>query len=133
LKGEVPEALQPAIGGLVYGCDICQDVCPWNVKFAQELRETACTPRAAIAERDARSLARELIAMDDESFRSAFKGSPMKRAKLRGLKRNAAVVLGNVGNQADVPVLKSAMEDADALVREHATRALAAVTRECAR
>jgi epoxyqueuosine reductase len=133
LKGEVPEALQPAIGGLVYGCDICQDVCPWNVKFAQELRETAFTPRAAIAERDARSLARELIAMDDESFRSAFKGSPMKRAKLRGLKRNAAVVLGNVGNQADVPVLKSAMEDADALVREHATRALAAVTRECAR
>jgi len=98
LKGDIPEPLRPAVGGLVYGCDICQDVCPWNVKFAHELREPAFAAREAIDGKLSHELARELIAMDDESFRIAFKGSPMKRAKLRGLKRNAAVVLGNIGS-----------------------------------
>jgi epoxyqueuosine reductase len=96
LKGEVPQPLQPAIGSLIYGCDICQDVCPWNVKFAHELREPAFAPRVAIAGKDARTIARDILAMDDEDFRKAFKGSPMKRAKLRGLKRNATVVVGNI-------------------------------------
>ena len=75
--------------------------------------------------KDARALARELLAMTDEEFRAAFKGSPMKRAKLRGLKHNAAVVLGNVGGADDVDVLTRALEDDDPRVRDHATRALA--------
>jgi epoxyqueuosine reductase len=63
--------------------------------------------------------------MDVEDCRSAFKGSPMKRAKLRGLKRNAAVVLGNVGTHEDADVLTRALDDAEPLVREHAAWALA--------
>jgi len=97
-RGEIPGELKPLVGELIYGCDICQDVCPWNEKFALPLREDAYRPRAAIADKDARTLARELLEMSDDAFRVAFKGSPMKRAKLAGLKRNAAVVLENVGN-----------------------------------
>jgi epoxyqueuosine reductase len=105
LKGVIPEELHPQIGTHIYGCDICQDVCPYNVKFAQELREPAFAARPQIGERDARSLARDLIAMDEEAFRSAFRNSPMKRAKRRGLARNAAVVLGNIGDERDAPAL----------------------------
>lgn len=97
LKGDIPRELHAKIGDLLYGCDICQEVCPWNEKFALPLREDAFRPRAAIAGKDARTLAHDVLAMSDEDFRIAFKGSPMKRAKLRGLKRNASVVLGNVG------------------------------------
>ena len=73
-----------------------QEVCPWNEKFALPLREEAFRPRAGIAGKDAPTLAREILAMSDDDFRVAFKGSPMKRAKLRGLKRNATVVLANL-------------------------------------
>jgi epoxyqueuosine reductase len=124
LKGAIPEVLRGQMGTHIYGCDICQDVCPYNVKFAQELREPAFAPRATIRDRDARSLARELLSMDDESFRSAFKSSPMKRAKRRGLARNAAVVLGNIGDERDAAALARASGDHEPLVREHASWAL---------
>jgi epoxyqueuosine reductase len=96
LKGEIDEALKPLIGERLYGCDLCQEVCPWNEKFSLPLKEDAFRPRTAIAGKDTQALAREITAMGDEDFRIAFKGSPMKRAKPHGLKRNAAVVLGNV-------------------------------------
>jgi epoxyqueuosine reductase len=95
LKGDIPGEFHEAIGSHVYGCDICQDVCPYNVKFARELRVRAFAARDAIRDKDPETLARDLLAMDDEEFRSAFRHSPMKRAKRRGLARNAAVVLGN--------------------------------------
>jgi epoxyqueuosine reductase len=97
LKGPIPGAMHPGIGDYIYGCDICQDVCPWNEKFASPVREPAFQARAALAHKDAGRLARELLAMDDEHFRTAFAGSPMKRAKLAGLKRNASIVLENAG------------------------------------
>jgi epoxyqueuosine reductase len=125
LNGEIPLELRSGIGDLIYGCDICQEVCPWNTRFSQELKEPAFAPREVLAGRDARSLARELLTMSDEDFRTAFKGSPMKRAKLRGLKRNAAVVLGNIGSEEDVPVLAAARSDPEALVRQHVAWALA--------
>jgi len=139
LKGEIPLELRPQIGELVYGCDICQEVCPWNEKFAQPLREPAFRPRAAIAGKDARILASEFLAMSDEDFRTAFKDSPMKRAKLRGLKRNAAVVLGNCEASENAPSLIAALTDAEPLVRVHAAWALdrigsadaSAVSRPC--
>jgi hypothetical protein len=78
--------------------------------------------------RDTRALARELLAMGDEDFRIAFKNSPMKRAKLRGLKRNAAEALGNVGTIEDAPILLQALDDPEPLVREHAAWALGRVS-----
>jgi epoxyqueuosine reductase len=95
------------------------------VKFAQELKEPAFAPREGLAGKDARTLSRELLAMAQEEFSAAFKGSPMKRAKLRGLKRNAAVVLGNIGDPEDGPALEAALTDPGPLVREHAAWALA--------
>jgi len=101
-KGEIPEDLRKPIGELIYGCDICQDVCPWNVRFSRELTEPAFAPRAVLADKDPWTLARELVNMSQDEFSTAFKGSPMKRAKLSGLKRNAAVVLGNLESEDGV-------------------------------
>lgn len=79
------------------GCT-SQEVCPWNVKFAKELPDDSpYAPRPAIARRDAHTLAREILAMSPDEVAIAFRESPMKRAKLAGLQRNAAVVLGNAG------------------------------------
>ena len=72
-----------------------QDVCPWNVRFASELKESAFAPREFVAGKDARTLARDLLAMEQAEFSAAFRKSPMKRAKLTGLQRTARVVLGN--------------------------------------
>jgi epoxyqueuosine reductase len=95
------------------------------VRFARELPEgSPFPPREAIAGKDARTLAREILAMSHEDFAAAFRRSPMKRAKLRGLKRNAAVVLGNTGTMEDVPALRQALDDSEPLVREHAAWAL---------
>ena len=73
-----------------------QEVCPWNVRFATELMEDAFRPREALASKDARMLARGLLEMSQEDFSRAFERSPVKRAKLRGLQRNAGIVFGNV-------------------------------------
>jgi epoxyqueuosine reductase len=100
-------------------------VCPWNVRFARGLPEDSpYAAREVLGGRDARTLARELLGMSQEEFGAAFKGSPMKRAKLRGLKRNAAVVLGNTCTVEDVPVLEQALRDPEPVVREHAGWAL---------
>ena len=125
LKGEIPEPLREPMGSLLYGCDICQDVCPWNVSFARDLPdESPYRARAELAGKDARTLAREILSMTREQFSTDFKGSPMKRAKLRGLKRNAAVVLGNVGAAEDRDALIRALDDPEPLVRDHAAWAV---------
>ena len=126
-KGEIPLGLRDKVGDLVYGCDICQDVCPWNVRFSRELREDAFRPRDAIVAKNARALATEIVGLDDESFRSAFRGSPMKRAKLRGLKRNAAVALGNAGLTDDVAALTALSENEDEMLAEHARWAISRI------
>ena len=129
-KGAIPLALREGIGELVYGCDICQDVCPWNVRFARQLPdESPFVPRPAIAGRDGRTLARDLLAMSQEEFSLAYAKSPMKRARLRGLRRNASVVLGNAGTMDDVDVLAKALDDPEPLVREHAAWALDSIRR----
>jgi epoxyqueuosine reductase len=127
-KGAIPPEQREKIGGLVYGCDICQDVCPWNVRFSRDLREEALRPRKVLCG-DARAVAKGILSMDDESFRREFKGSPMKRAKRRGLARNAATVLGNVGTTEDVAILVTALEDPQPLVAEHAKWALERIRR----
>jgi epoxyqueuosine reductase len=129
IKGAIAEEYRSQIGELLYGCDICQEVCPWNEKFALPLREPAFAARAAIAGKDARTLARELLEMSQEDFSREFKGSPMKRAKLRGLKRNAAVALGNIANSDDESVLAAALDHTEPLVREHVAWALQRIPR----
>jgi epoxyqueuosine reductase len=98
-KGDIPVALQDQIGDHLYGCDICQTVCPWNVRFSKELPGgSPFSPRDVVAGKDARTLAGEILQMTEADFTRVFRGSPMKRAKLRGLKRNAAVVLDRCDN-----------------------------------
>jgi epoxyqueuosine reductase len=92
-KGPIAEALREAIGERLYGCDVCQEVCPWNVKFSRDATEAAFAAREVIAGKDALTLATDLLAMEQAEFSSAFRKSPMKRAKLAGLKRNARVVV----------------------------------------
>ena len=125
LKGAIDEALRGAMGEMVFGCDVCQDVCPWNVSFASELREPAFAARDGLRARDSHALARELLTMNQAEYSARFRGSAMKRAKRRGLARNAAVVLGNVGERDDVPLLVAALRHDEPLVRDHAERALA--------
>ncbi|QJR37887.1 HEAT repeat domain-containing protein [Gemmatimonas groenlandica] len=97
--------------------------------FAQPRTEPAFAPRAGLESRDARMVARELLPMSQAEFSARFKGSAMKRAKRRGLARNAAVVLGNVGTSDDVPLLEAALAHDESLVREHAAWALARIKR----
>jgi epoxyqueuosine reductase len=101
------------------------------VRFSKELpNESPYAAREVLAAKDARQLARELLGMTQEQFGRAFRGSPMKRAKLRGLERNAAVVLGNVRSADDVDVLTRALDDPEPLVREHAAWALRRLDRD---
>lgn len=114
--GPIPEEYREAIGGRVYGCDECLDVCPWN-KWAQITRE------AKFAARELPDL-RETLAWSDDAFRETFRGSPIKRLKLNRWKRNACIVLGNIGTADDLPSLEKASEDADAVVAESARWAI---------
>jgi epoxyqueuosine reductase len=129
LRDGIPEALRTAMGGLLYGCDICNEVCPWNVKFAREITLEAFSPRDLFAEshdrKGARALAREILMMTPADYAAAFKGSAIKRAKLWMLQRNACVVLGNIGTEEDIAVLEAMLEHEREIVREHAEWALA--------
>jgi len=124
LRDAIPETLREPMGELVYGCDICQEVCPYNRKFSLPLTELRFAPRPVLDGVDARSLATRLLTMSVAEYTAEFRGSPMKRAKFAGLRRNAAVVLGNVGSSADAPALIAALRDESSLVRSHAAWAL---------
>lgn len=128
LRGSIPENLREPMGDLVYGCDICQDVCPWNVSFARDFTPAALNPRDDL---DAPDL-RQLLAMNDESFRTHFRKSPIKRTKRRGLARNVAVAMGNSRDASYIPALELAVEGDDQLVSEHAAWALAKLKRQTA-
>ncbi|MDA0710467.1 MAG: tRNA epoxyqueuosine(34) reductase QueG, partial [bacterium] len=116
----IPRELRPGIGSWIYGCDICQDVCPWNLKHGKESDESAFKPGGGRKE----SKLVELLHMDQPTFSATFKGSPIKRTKRRGLLRNVAVALGNVGTRDDVPDLGKALADEEPLVRQHVAWAL---------
>jgi epoxyqueuosine reductase len=120
LKGPIPRDLRPLLGHRIFGCDICQEVCPWNRRFAQLTVEASFHARPdAIAPH-----LLDLMALDDEAFRRRFRGSPLERAKRRGLLRNAAVALGNWGDPTANPALARALGDGEPLVRGHTAWAL---------
>lgn len=120
-RGPIPPELRPRIGNRVYGCDICQEVCPHNnARFVQLCSEPAFHPRAGV--HGAELI--ELMGMDQAEFSRRFKDSPVKRTKRRGLLRNVAVALGNWGSPEAAPVLVRALDDEEPLVRGHAAWAL---------
>ena len=119
-KGALPAKLRSKIGNWVFGCDICQQVCPWNQRFAPASDEESFT---AQPERDYPNLKEEL-SLTPQEFNQKFKGSPIKRAKRRGYLRNVAIALGNRGNFDIIPALAPALGDIEPLIRSHAAWAL---------
>lgn len=119
-RGPIPRELRAPIGNRIYGCDICQEVCPWNVKFQTPASEPAYRARPELDGPLLVELAERLLAMDDAAFSRAFRGSPIKRAKRNGLLRNVCVGLGNLGGEDAVAMLIRALQDRAPLVRGHA-------------
>ncbi len=121
-RGPIDEALRPSMGAWVFGCDVCQEVCPHNASTKGRPRGwPEFEPRPGIG---TAPLLSHLVEMDDEAFRRAFTGTPVKRAKRRGLLRNAAVALGNAGREEARRPLEYAASDPEPLVRDAATWAL---------
>jgi len=148
LRGAIPEELRPGIGRMVFGCDICQDVCPWNrnapiTSLAEFSPRTlaakpngSANPNASDARTERASLfsppLESLVSLSREEFSTNFRGSPIKRTKWRGLVRNACVALGNSGVAPGSPqharivtVLGDLAASPDAVIAEHARWALA--------
>lgn len=129
LKGWIPRELRPLMGNWIYGCDICQVVCPFN-RFAPGTAEPAFRPPDWNA--TAPPLI-ELLQMDEARFRQCFASSPIKRIKRRGLLRNVCVAAGNWGDPAAVPALSSLLHgDPESLIRGHAAWALRQIGNETA-
>jgi epoxyqueuosine reductase len=119
LKGWMPRPLRPLVGNHVFGCDICQEVCPYNVR-TRATQETAYLPRQGL---HAPELI-PLLSLDKDGFNRRFHGSPIMRAKRRGFLRNVAVALGNSKSREAIPALSHALDDEEPLVRGHAAWAL---------
>jgi epoxyqueuosine reductase len=130
LRDSIPEALRPGIGEWLFGCDVCQEVCPWNESAKRHVAEVHGAERHG-----GRSLQRDdpvfqpaadanpinligLFDLDDDAFRRRFRHTPLWRAKRRGILRNAAIVLGNQRAAAAVPALRKGLADEEPLVRE---------------
>jgi len=120
LKGPIPRELRPLIGNWIFGCDICQEVCPVN-RSAPVPEHPEHQARAAWGHEPDLI---ELMGLSDEEFRARFRNSPVKRTKRRGLLRNVAVALGNSGDPQAIPALVRALDDHEPLVRGHAAWAL---------
>jgi epoxyqueuosine reductase len=127
LKGPIPEEFRAAIGNRIYGCDDCLAACPWN-RFAQEGQLMKEYKRHELTNPDIV----ELLSIDEAEFKRKFAGTPILRAKRRGLLRNVCVALGNVGDQGCLAALEKATRDTEPLIAEHARWALQQVQRRLA-
>lgn len=114
-RGSIPEGLREGMGHHVFGCDICQDVCPWNRK-APTSTAPEFEPRSGLVNPALDWLGE----MSAEQFREVFRGSPIRRTKRSGLRRNAAIAMGNSGNKEFLPLLALMASDEDEIVRESA-------------
>jgi epoxyqueuosine reductase len=122
-RGTIPEDLRGEMGHHVFGCDICQDVCPWNRK-APASSAPEFQPRPGLVNPALAWLAE----MSEEDFRQTFRGSPIRRTKRSGLRRNAAIAMGNSGNREFLPVLDNLADDEDESVSEGARWAKSRLT-----
>ncbi len=119
-RGAIPQALRPTMGSWVFGCDICQEICPWNrarpvSKHAEFAPSEGAGPALDLI---------ELLGLDDAAYRARFRHTALTRPKRRGLLRNAAVALGNARDPRAIPALVRALRDPEPLVRGHAAWAL---------
>jgi len=132
-KGAIPIDLRLQIGQWVFGCDVCQQVCPWNLRFARSPGDPAFAGSTSAQKPDLI----KTLALSAETFNRQYKNSPIRRAKRRGLLRNAAVVLGNQAkdtrDERAAEALCVALHDSEPLVRGHAAWALAQVGGPAAR
>jgi len=129
-RGPIPRELRPLIGNRIFGCDICQEVCPWNApKFVQIAREPDFAARGHVANR--RLI--ELMSMTEAEWDEFSRGSAIRRAQRVGFLRNVAVALGNCGSAEAAPVLINALRDLEPLVRGHAAWALGRIDTPAAR
>jgi epoxyqueuosine reductase len=121
LRGSIDEELRADMGNWIFGCDVCQEVCPWNRKSpaGQE-------PQLQASDGFEVDLI-ELLGLTEEQFRARYRHTPIWRTKRAGLLRNAAIALGNVGDTGAVPALERAATDRDAIVREAAAWAIARI------
>jgi epoxyqueuosine reductase len=111
-RSAIPIELRPALENWIFGCDVCQEVCPWN-RDARSPADDAMTPHLP-----------DVLALDAAAFRDRYRGTAVLRTRRRGLLRNVAVALGNSGNPDAVPSLVAALADPEPLVRGHAAWAL---------
>jgi epoxyqueuosine reductase len=120
LKSAIPEALRPHMGQHIFGCDICQDVCPWNRK-----RHFTTDPGLQPLPQQVQPELADLAQLTPATFKQRFRGTALERTKRRGLLRNVCVAMGNSGKTDFIPLLETLLDDEETLVREHAAWALA--------
>ncbi|MGH7802294.1 MAG: tRNA epoxyqueuosine(34) reductase QueG [Thermodesulfobacteriota bacterium] len=118
-RGMIPLEHRGKTGNNIFGCDICQDVCPWN-RRAKVTDESSFKPRDGLYNPDLAALSQ----LTGEDFRRVFKGNTIKRAKRNGLLRNIVVAMGNSGSKEFIPYLKELLKDKDPIVRAHSAWAL---------
>ena len=116
LKDDIPAELRPLMGDWIFGCDICQQACPWN-RFSAPA-DPAFKPKIPLP------VLTSDLTLTPVEFNQRFKRSPLKRAKRRGYARNLAVAMGNSGDETHIPVLEQALQSDEPLVREHAAWAI---------
>ncbi len=127
-RGILPREIRSQLGGWVFGCDLCQEACPWNGDTL-----SVDHPEMRLPSHRAELTLSDLLRIDREQYVERFRGSPMKRAKQAGLQRNAAVAMGNSKDRRYVPALLEALHDDSDLVRIHVAWALGVVGGESAR
>jgi epoxyqueuosine reductase len=118
LRGPIPEELRPGLGQHIFGCDICQDVCPWN-------RRAPVTADARFASTSYAPPLERLAELTEPEFRRLFRSTPISRTRYAGFLRNVAVAMGNAGDDRFRPALQRLARHPDAGVAEHASWALA--------
>ena len=124
LRDSIPEEHRPDVGHHLFGCDICQDVCPWNSP-----RRAAVTDVDAFSPANARPALDELARLSEEEFNARFAGTPIERSRYAGFLRNVAVAMGNSGNPSFRSALERLARSPEPTVREHAAWALERIAR----
>jgi epoxyqueuosine reductase len=122
-RGSVPEARRAGNGDWIFGCDVCQDVCPWNRSFAKAAEDDPFESREDLHGLDPI----EILGLDEPTFRARYSGTSLMRARWDGMRRNACIVLGNQGGADALPALRRAAGEDDAMIREHAVWAIARI------